>query len=85
MVRLRGQPISCRLAQKLPGRPPGFRMSSCFVIAQSQIAEALRRVHGGTAIEYGLIAALIAAVIAVVLAAIGVRVNQMFASLLSAF
>ena len=49
------------------------------------ITEALHRDQGGTAVEYGLIAALIAAVIAVVLTAIGVKLNLMFASLLNAF
>jgi pilus assembly protein Flp/PilA len=52
---------------------------------QSLITEALRRDQGGTAIEYGLIAALIAAVIAGVVAAIGLNVNQMFTNLLNAF
>ncbi|MGN6676791.1 MAG: Flp family type IVb pilin [Streptosporangiaceae bacterium] len=85
MSRHRGQSTARRLTQELPGRLPGFRLSSCFVIIQNLIAEALRRDRGGTAIEYGLIAALIAAVIAGVLTAIGVRVNQMFTSLLSAF
>jgi len=55
------------------------------VIVQNLITEALHRDDGGTAVEYGLIAALIAAVIAVVLAAVGVKVNQMFANLLNAF
>jgi len=52
---------------------------------QNRITEALRLDHGGTAVEYGLIAALIAAVIAGVVAALGARVNQLFTSLLSAF
>jgi pilus assembly protein Flp/PilA len=52
---------------------------------QNLITEALRRDHGGTAVEYGLIAALIAAVIAGVVTAIGVKLNLMFASLLNAF
>ena len=60
-------------------------MSSCFVIMQNLITEALRRDHGGTAVEYGLIAALIAAVIAGVVTAVGVKLNLMFASLLNAF
>ncbi|MGN6681445.1 MAG: Flp family type IVb pilin [Streptosporangiaceae bacterium] len=55
------------------------------MITQNVIAEALRRDHGGTAVEYGLIAALIAAVIAGVVGALGVKVNQMFANLLNAF
>jgi pilus assembly protein Flp/PilA len=60
-------------------------MSSCFVITQNLIAEALRRDQGVTAVEYGLMAALIAAVITGVVAAVGTRVSQMFTSLLSAF
>ena len=55
------------------------------MVTQNLIAEALRRDQGGTAVEYGLIAALIAAVIAGVVAALGVKVNQMFANLLNAF
>jgi len=60
-------------------------VSSGFAITQSMITEALHRDQGGTAVEYGLIAALIAAVIAVVVTAIGVKLNLMFASLLNAF
>ena len=85
MFRPQGQSTVRRLVHELPWRQPSFRMSSCFVIIQNLIAEALRRDQGGTAIEYGLIAALIAAVIAGVLTAIGVRVNLMFSNLLSAF
>jgi pilus assembly protein Flp/PilA len=85
VFRPTGQSGARRLAEGLPGRRWSFRMSSCFVITQNLIAEALRRDQGGTAVEYGLIAALIAAVIAGVLAAVGARVNQMFISLLSAF
>jgi pilus assembly protein Flp/PilA len=85
VFRPQGQSAVRRLTQELPRRRPSFRMSSCFVIVQNLIAEALRRDQGGTAIEYGLIAALIAAVIAGVLTAIGVRVNVMFSNLLSAF
>lgn len=60
-------------------------MSSGLVITQNLITEALHRDQGGTAIEYGLIAALIAAVIAGVVTAIGVKVNLMFTNLLNAF
>ena len=60
-------------------------MSSCFVIMQNMITEALRRDRGGTAVEYGLIAALIAGVIAGAVAAMGVKVNLMFTNLLNAF
>jgi pilus assembly protein Flp/PilA len=85
VFRPQGQSAVRRLAHELPWRQPSFRMSSCFVIIQNLIAEALRRDQGGTAVEYGLIAALIAAVIAGVLTAIGVRVNLMFSNLLSGF
>ena len=85
MFRPQGQRTARRQAQELPGPQLRFRVSSCFVVVQNLITEALRRDRGVTAIEYGLIAALIAAVIAVVVAAIGVQVNQMFTSLLSAF
>lgn len=85
MFRPAGTSTARPLAQELTGRQPNFRVSSCFVIVQNLITEALRRDDGGTAVEYGLIAALIAAVIAVVLAAVGVKVNQMFANLLNAF
>jgi pilus assembly protein Flp/PilA len=80
-----GQPTAGRLTHEMPERHTSFRVSSCFVIMQTLIAEALRRDQGGTAVEYGLIAALIAAVIAGVVAALGVKVNQMFANLLNAF
>ena len=59
-------------------------MSSSFVIMQNLITGALRRDHGGAAVEYGLLAALIAAVIAGVVGALGVRVNQMFTAFLNA-
>ena len=85
MFRPEGQSATRRLAQELPRRQPSFPVTSCFVITQNLIAEALRRDQGGTAVEYGLIAALIAAVIAGVVAALGVKVNQMFANLLNAF
>jgi len=51
---------------------------------QNLITGALRRDHGGAAVEYGLLAALIAAVIAGVVGALGVRVNQMFTAFLNA-
>lgn len=60
-------------------------MSSSFVLMYNLIPGALRRDAGASAVEYGLLAALIAAVIAGVVAALGVRVNQMFTSLLNAF
>jgi len=60
-------------------------VTSRFAITQNLIAEALHPDQGGTAVEYGLIAALIAAVIAGIVAAIGVKLNLMFASLLNAF
>jgi pilus assembly protein Flp/PilA len=41
--------------------------------------------QGGTAVEYGLIAALIAAVIAGAVAAVGSRVLTMFTNLANAF
>jgi pilus assembly protein Flp/PilA len=85
VVRPTGTSTARRQAQELTGRQPNFRVSSCFVIMQNMITEALRRDDGGTAVEYGLIAALIAAVIAGVVAALGVSVNQMFANLLNAF
>jgi Flp pilus assembly pilin Flp len=85
MFRPQGPSTALRLAQEPPRRQPSFRMSSCFVVMQNLIAGALLRDDGGTAIEYGLIAALIAAVIAGVVAAIGVSVRQMFTNLLGAF
>jgi len=85
MFRPIGRSTTRRLAKELPRRKPSFPVTSCFVITQNLIAEALRRDQGGTAVEYGLIAALIAAVIAGVVAALGVKVNQMFANLLNAF
>jgi len=85
VFRPAAQSTSHRLAQELPRRQRSFQVTSCFVITQNLIAEALRRDQGGTAVEYGLIAALIAAVIAGVVAALGVKVNQMFANLLNAF
>jgi Flp pilus assembly pilin Flp len=85
VFRSAGQSTTHRLAQEPSRRQRSSRVTSCFVITQNRIAEALRREHGGTAVEYGLITALIAAVIAGVVAALGVRVDQMFTSLLNAF
>jgi pilus assembly protein Flp/PilA len=85
VFRPRWTSTALRSATELPRWKSKSRVSSCFVIMQNLITEALRRDHGGTAIEYGLIAALIAAVIAGVVAAIGLNVNQMFTNLLNAF
>ena len=85
MFRPPGLSTERRLARQIPKRQTSFQVTSCFVIMQNLIAGALRRDDGGTAVEYGLIAALIAAVIAGVVAALGVKVNQMFANLLNAF
>jgi Flp pilus assembly pilin Flp len=85
MFRPQGETTTHRPATELPQWQSSFRMSSCFVIMQNMITEALRRDRGGTAVEYGLIAALIAGVIAVTVAAMGVKVNLMFTNLLNAF
>jgi Flp pilus assembly pilin Flp len=56
------------------------------VLAQCWLAEALQRDdRGGTAIEYGLIAAFIAAVIAGGVALVGARLQTMFTNLANAF
>lgn len=85
MFRPRWTSTSVGPATELPSFQSKSRVSSCFVIMQNLITEALRRDRGGTAVEYGLIAALIAAVIAGVVTAVGVKLNLMFASLLNAF
>jgi pilus assembly protein Flp/PilA len=85
MLRPAEKSTACRPAAELSGWPRSFRVSSGFGIMQNLITEALRRDHGGTAVEYGLIAALIAAVIAGVVAAVGVKLNLMFANFLNAF
>jgi pilus assembly protein Flp/PilA len=61
-------------------------MLSAFIRTQNLFAAVLIRDDwGGTAVEYGLLAALIAAVIAGVVAALGTRVLAMFTNLANAF
>jgi pilus assembly protein Flp/PilA len=61
-------------------------MLSAFTRTQNLLAEVLNRDdRGGTAVEYGLLAALIAAVIAGVVAVLGTRVLTMFTNLANAF
>ncbi len=61
-------------------------MLGAFTRLQNLLAAVLyREDRGGTAVEYGLLAALIAAVIAGVVAALGTRVLTMFTNLANAF
>jgi len=61
-------------------------MLSALNALQNLIAAVLYRDdRGGTAVEYGLLAALIAAVIAGVVAVLGTRVLTMFTNLANAF
>jgi pilus assembly protein Flp/PilA len=61
-------------------------MLGAYVTVQNRLAAVLYRDdRGGTAIEYGLMAALIAAVIAGVVGVLGTRVLTMFTNLANAF
>ena len=61
-------------------------MLSAYVRLQNSLAAVLHgNDRGGTAVEYGLIAALIAAVISGVVAVLGTRVLTMFTNLANAF
>jgi pilus assembly protein Flp/PilA len=73
------------------GKPLASGRFSCrtlrtFIALQNMLAAVpYREDRGGTAVEYGLIAALIAAVIAGTVAAVGTRVVTMFTNLANAF
>jgi len=59
---------------------------SAVITLQNLAAEVLNRDdRGGSAVEYGLLAALIAAVIAGVVSVLGTRVLTMFTNLANAF
>jgi pilus assembly protein Flp/PilA len=61
-------------------------MLSAFTRTQNLFAAVLNRDdRGGTAVEYGLLAALIAVAIAGVVAVLGTRVLTMFTNLANAF
>jgi pilus assembly protein Flp/PilA len=69
----------------LANRRVRCRALSTFTTLQNMLAAVLyREDRGGTAVEYGLIAALIAAVIAGVVAGIGTKVVTMFTNLANA-
>ncbi len=56
------------------------------MLAQCRLSEALHLDdRGGTAVEYGLVAALIAAVIAGAVTLVGARLSVMFANVANAF
>ncbi len=75
-----------RAGQPLATRRVTCRMLSALIALQNLVAEVLYRDdRGGTAVEYGLLAALIAAVIAGVVSVLGTRVLTMFTNLANAF
>ena len=77
---------ACKAGQALTSRRSRCRMLSAATRVQNLLAEVLyREDRGGTAVEYGLLAALIAAVIAGVVAVLGTRVLTMFTNLANAF
>ena len=78
--------LAGRAGQPLASRRSSYRVLSAVTTLQNLLAAVLcREDRGGTAVEYGLLAALIAAVIAGVVAVLGTKVLTMFTNLANAF
>jgi pilus assembly protein Flp/PilA len=72
--------------QPLSGRGTSYWMLSAFAKYQNLLVDVLSRDDwGGTAIEYGLLAAFIAVVIAGAVRTLGTRLVTMFTNLANAF
>lgn len=74
-----------RAGQPLASRVSCLALRTFTALQNTLAAVPCRDDRGGTAVEYGLLAALIAAVIAGAVAAVGTRVVTMFTNLANAF